>query len=56
MSITTLDLALAGMQYPREVIKAVTGTLVAGRPHTLWYLAGIPGAGSASSAGIGEKY
>jgi hypothetical protein len=53
MAITSLDGALAGMQYPREVIKAVTGTLVAGRPHVLWYLAGMPGAGVAPSSGIG---
>ena len=52
MAITTVNGALAGMQYPREVIKAVTGTLVAGRPHALWYLAGIPGAGVASTAGL----
>jgi arylsulfatase A-like enzyme len=32
------------MQYPREVIKAATPTLVAGRPHSLFYLAGMPGA------------
>lgn len=53
MAITTVDGALAGMQYPREIVKAVTGTMVAGRPHTLWYLAGIPSAGSAPSSGIG---
>ena len=52
MAITTLDGALAGMQYPREIVKAATGTLVSGRPHTLWYLAGMPGAGVASTAGI----
>ena len=52
MAITTLDGALAGMQYPREIIKGLTGTLVAGRPHSLWYTAGIPGAGVASVAGI----
>jgi hypothetical protein len=52
MAITTLDLALAGMKYPQEFIKNATGTLVAGRPHATWYLAGIPGAGVASSAGV----
>lgn len=52
MAITTLDGALAGMQYPRDIVKAVTGTMVAGRPHSLWYLAGSPGAGVASVAGI----
>lgn len=52
MAITTLDGALSGMQYPREVIKAATGTLVAGRPHSLFYTAGIPGAGVAPTPGI----
>lgn len=52
MAITTLDGALAGMQYPREIIKAATPTLVAGRPHSLFYLAGIPGAAAAPSPGI----
>lgn len=52
MAITTLDQALAGMQYPREFIKAVTGTLVAGRPHSLFYLGGVPGAGVAPTSGV----
>lgn len=52
MAIVTLDGALAGMQYPREFIKAVTGTLVAGRPHSLFYLAGMPGAAVAPSPGL----
>lgn len=46
MAITTLDGALAGMQPLRPFAKAVTPTLVAGRPHSLWYLAGSPGAGT----------
>lgn len=45
MAISTLDAALAGMQSPQFFAKAVTPTLVAGRPHSLWYLAGAPGAG-----------
>jgi hypothetical protein len=53
MSITTLDGALAGMQYPREFAKNVTGTMVAGRPISLFYLAGIPGAAVAPTPGIG---
>lgn len=53
MAITTLDGAIAGMQYPREFIKAVTGTMVAGRPHSTFYLAGIPGAAVAPAPGIG---
>jgi len=45
MAISTLDGVLAGFQPPRPFAKAVTPTLVAGRPHSLWYLAGNPGAG-----------
>lgn len=46
MAITTLDGAIAGMKAPRHIAKALTGTLVAGRPVTLWGLAGRPGAGA----------
>lgn len=46
MAITTLDGVIAGMQAPRFVAKAVTGTLVAGRPQSLWGVAGSPGAGT----------
>ena len=46
MAITTLDGALAGMQPPWAISKAATPTLVAGRPHSLWYLGGAPGAAS----------
>lgn len=46
MAITSLDGALAGMQYPREFAKAVSATLVAGRPASLWPLGGAPGAGA----------
>jgi len=53
MAITTLDQALAGMQQPREFVKGVTGTLVAGRPNSLFYLAGIPPAAAAPAPGIG---
>jgi len=52
MAITTLDGALAGMQYPREFIKAVTGTLVSGRPFSTIYLAGMPGAAVAPTPGL----
>lgn len=52
MAILTLDGAIAGMQYPRWVVKAGTGTLVAGRPFSLFYLAGIPGAAVAPTPGI----
>ncbi|TXH58376.1 MAG: hypothetical protein E6Q97_02310 [Desulfurellales bacterium] len=53
MAITTVDGAIAGMQPPVEFAKNVTGTLVAGRPHSLFYLAGIPGAATAPSPGVG---
>lgn len=55
MTITTLDGALAGMQYPREFAKALTGTMVAGRPHSLAYLAGLPGPAVAPTPGIGGE-
>lgn len=55
MAIRTLDGAIAGMQYPRDFVKAVTGTMVAGRPHSLHYLAGAPGAGVAPTPGIGGE-
>jgi hypothetical protein len=46
MAIATLDGVIAGMQPARLIAKAVTATLVAGRPASLWSLAGSPGAGS----------
>lgn len=46
MAITTLDGVVAGMRQPVRVAKAVTATLVAGRPASLWSLGGTPGAGS----------
>jgi hypothetical protein len=52
MAITGIDGALAGMQYPRTFAKAVTGTMVAGRPHSLFYLAGAPGAAVAPTPGL----
>lgn len=52
MAITTLDGAIAGMQYPRTFAKAVTGTMVAGRPHTIFYQAGMPGAATAPAPGM----
>jgi len=52
MAITTLDGVLAGMQYPSTYMKTATPTLVVGRPHSLFYLAGMPGAAVASSAGV----
>lgn len=52
MAITTLDGALAGMQYPREFVKALTPALVTGRPHSMFYVAGIPGAAAAPTPGL----
>ena len=52
MAITTVDGALAGMKPPEYFAKAVSGTLVAGRPMNLNYLAGIPGAMAAPAPGV----
>jgi hypothetical protein len=52
MAITSLDLALAGERPFEEYSKAVTGTLVAGRPFSPFYLAGIPGAAVAPTPGL----
>lgn len=46
MAISTLDGIFAGLRPPIEFVKSVTATLVAGRPASLWPLAGMPGAGS----------
>lgn len=53
MSITTLDGALAGMMPPVFFFKAISPTLVAGRPHSLWYLNGNPGPGAANTTSAG---
>ena len=52
MAIVTLDGVLAGMQVPSNIIKTATPTLVIGRPHSLLYLAGTPGAAVAPAPGI----
>lgn len=52
MPITTLDGAIAGMRPPEYIAKAATGTLVAGRPHSLFYAAGVPGAAVAPTPGL----
>jgi len=46
MAIATLDAALAGAVAPAWFAKAITPTMVAGRPQSLWGLGGNPGAGS----------
>ena len=53
MAITTLDEVLAGAQWPRYFAKAITPTLVAGKPQSLWGLAGNPGAGAFDTTLIG---
>ena len=52
MAITTLDGALAGMQPPQLFTKAVGGTMVAGRAHSFWTIAGIPSAGAVVGTNI----
>lgn len=55
MAITTLDGLVAGLLPPVQFYK-VTGTMkAAGLSHSLFYSAGIPGAATASSAGIGGE-
>ncbi len=48
----TADKILAGYQPPFRFQKIVTPTLVAARPQSLWYLAGIPGAAAVATPGI----
>ena len=45
MAILTQDAIVAGMRQPVRFAKAITATLVAGRPASLWALGGAPGAG-----------
>jgi hypothetical protein len=52
MAITTLDGAIAGMQYPIDWVKVGTPNCVGGRPNSLFYLAGYPGAATAPSPGM----
>lgn len=49
MSISTLDALIAGLQPPRPISKVATPALVGGRPQSLWYLGGFPGAGAAAA-------
>lgn len=49
MAIATLNDAVAGARPPVYFAKNVTGTMVAGRPHSLWTIGGNPGAGSAAA-------
>jgi hypothetical protein len=45
MAITGIDGTVAGAQPAVPFSKALTGTVVAGRPWSLWALAGAPSAG-----------
>lgn len=52
MAITTVDGIVAGLQPGREFIKAQTPNLLVGRPQSLFYLPGIPGAAAAPTPGV----
>lgn len=52
MAITTLDGVVAGMQPPQYFIKAASGTLVAGRPFSYFYSAGMPGPAAEPTPGM----
>lgn len=58
MAITTLDGVIAGGQPPQFFYRGLTGTLVSGRPHSLFYQnagaagSSIPGAAVAPTPGI----
>ena len=52
MAITSLDLALAGEKPLAPYAKAVSGTLVAGRPFSPFYTAGVPGPAVAPTPGL----
>lgn len=53
MAIATLDAAIAGSRPPVAINKNVSGTMVAGRPHSLWTIGGNPGAGAAAGTTAG---
>lgn len=52
MAFVSFDSVALGALPAREFVKAATPTLVAGRPHSLFYLAGIPGAAAAPTPGL----
>lgn len=52
MTILTTSAAAAGRGEPFQYVKAVTPTLVAGRPQSLAYLTGSPGAIAAPAGGL----
>lgn len=53
MAITTVAGAVSGMTYAIQYVKPASGTIVVGRPHSLFYLGGYPAAAAAPSPGIG---
>lgn len=52
MAITTIDGIIAGAKPPKPYWKSLSGALVAGRPFSPFYTAGIPGAAVAPSPGM----
>lgn len=52
MAITSVDTAIAGMKPPAYFAKALSGTLVAARPFSPFYTAGVPGAAVAPTPGL----
>ena len=52
MAISTPDSLIAGAKAGQMFMKALSGTLVAGRPHSYFYTAGIPGPAAAPSSGV----
>lgn len=52
MAIVSLDGVIAGMQPPQYLSKLSTPAMVAGRAQSLFYLGGMPGAGSAPAAAL----
>jgi len=52
MAITTINQVVFGMKPPVYFAKAVSGTLVAGRPHSYFYQGGYPAAAGAPSPGV----
>lgn len=52
MAITTVAGAVSGMQYTVEFVKVATGTMVAGRPFSTFYLGGRPPAATAPTPGL----
>ena len=52
MAITTMDGTLAGFQPPQFFNKVLSGTLVANRPFSTFFIGGIPGAATAPTPGV----